>query len=97
VHLGCRSRDPVPILAAEREDSILYQVIFKTEVSCHSHCCLDRIVGDYSGDHQEILTRGAQPRLEIGSDEGAVGPLRNNDFARQRLCLGLEFVPRPGR
>jgi hypothetical protein len=51
--------DPIPIRAVECESGVLHQEHIEAEIPRHADGGFHRIVGDYSGDHQNLLPRAA--------------------------------------
>ncbi len=92
MRFGRGTQAPTKIPAREGEAWIRDKLRLKTEVSGHPHGYLNRIIGADAGDHERLQTRSAQIALKIGSDEGTVGPFRNDHLARLRRGFALELI-----
>ena len=86
------TKDPIPILAAERKRGVFDQERVELKIARHSDCGFYGIVGYDTGHDQRVLIGLSQPSLQIRADESAVGLLGNNDFTWERLCFRFEVV-----
>ncbi len=81
-----------PIIAGEGEAGVFNEERIKAEVAGHANGGFDGVVGDDSGDEEQVVVVGSEEGFEFGSDEGAVGLLGDDGFVGQGLGFGLEVV-----
>ena len=75
-----------------RGAGILDEKRLKAEIAGHARRRRHAVIGRQAAQHDRVDVRRAQPRFQIGADEGTVHILRNDDLARERLRFRLEGV-----
>jgi len=66
----------------------------KAKVPGHSRSSGHALIGGHTDHYKSLDSIGAQVRLEVGPDEGAVDMLAEDRFVGHWLCLDLEGMTR---